>query len=95
MANSAIEDYQTMIQGLTKYMQSLQENCQTLKQAGQVYDQGINDSSSKVYRAKIEKLCAQIDPPAIERVEKLRQNLQQQMEQLIEMQRQLAQEMNE
>ena len=84
-----------MIQGLTKYMSSLQENCQTLKQAAQIYDQGINDSSSRVYRAKIEKLCAQIDPPVIERVEALKRNLQQQLEQLIEMQRQISQEMNE
>lgn len=95
MANSEIQDYQTMIQGLTKYMSSLQENCQTLKQAGQIYDQGINDDSSRVYRAKIDKLCAQIDPPAIERVETLRKNLQQQLEQLIEMKKQLSQEMNE
>lgn len=93
--NSKIQDYETMISGLQKYMSSLQEHCQTLKQAAQTYDTGVNDRSSHVYRKKIEKLCLQIDPVTIEKIEKLKKNLEIQLEQLIAMERQLAAEENE
>lgn len=95
MANSAIEDFETMITGLRQYKSSLQENCQTLNQAAQTYDEGINDKSSHVYRKKIDRLCKAIDPLTIEKIERLERNLQQQLEQLIEMEKQLAAEENE
>lgn len=41
------------------------------------------------------KLCGQIDPITIEKIDKLKKNLQAQMEQLIEMERQLDAEENE
>lgn len=94
-ANSKIEDFETMINGLQKYMSSLQEHSQTLKQAAETYDAGINDRSSNVYKKKIDKLCAQIDPATIGRVDKLKKNLQAQLEHLIEMEKQLAAEENE
>lgn len=95
MANAAIEDYNTMIQGLTKYMNELEENCSTLNKAVQLYDEGVNDRTSQVYRMKVEKLCQQINPNILDRVDKLRTNLLQQVEKLEEMEIQLQQEMNE
>ena len=94
-ANSKIQDFQTMINGLQTYMSSLQEHSQTLKQAAETYNSGINDRSSNVYIKKIDKLCGQIDPITIEKIDKLKKNLQAQMEQLIEMERQLDAEENE
>ena len=89
-ANSKIQDFQTMINGLQTYMSSLQEHSQALKQAAETYNSGIN-----VYKKKIDKLCGQIDPITIEKIDKLKKNLQAQMEQLIEMERQLDAEENE
>ena len=94
-ANSKIQDFQTMINGLQTYMSSLPEHSQTLKQAAETYNSGINDRSSNVYKKKIDKLCGKIDPITIEKIDKLKKNLQAQMEQLIEMERQLDAEENE
>lgn len=93
--NSEIADFETMINGLQKYMSSLQEHSQALKRAAEIYDAGINDRSSNVYKKKINKLCAQIDPATIEKVDKLKKNLEAQLEQLIAMEQQLIAEENE
>ena len=53
-ANSKIQDFQTMINGLQTYMSSLQEHSQALKQAAETYNSGINDRSSNVYKKKID-----------------------------------------
>lgn len=94
-ANSEIADFETMISGLQKYMSSLQEHSRTLKEAAKTYDDGINDRSSNVYKKKIDKLCKQIDPDMVERVDQLKKNLEAQLEELKHMKKQLDDEENE
>lgn len=93
--NAKIQDYETMINGLQKYMSSLEEHSKNLKEAVKLYDDGVNDRSSNVYRKKIDKLCSQIDPVMIEKVDNLKKNLEAQREQLLIMLHHLEQEENE
>lgn len=86
--NSEKEGYQTMIEGLARYISSLQEYSQTLKMAGETYDEGVNDRTSHVYRSKIEKLCKRIDPVIIEEVNNLKKNLEEQLAHIIWMEEQ-------
>jgi len=93
--NSKKEDFQTMINGLQNYISSLEENTQELKRSAELYDRGINDRSSHVYKEKIDKLCNQINPSMVERVEILKKNLEEQLEELIGIEEMLEREENE
>lgn len=95
MANSKVEDYRTMISGLEKYISSLQEHSQALKEAVELYDKGVNDRTSGVYKAKIDKLCDQNIAPQIERVQRLKKNLEDQLEPLVIIDGIVAKEENE
>lgn len=95
MANSEIKDYEIMINGLGKYISSLQEHSQTLKEAVELYDKGVNDRTSKVYKAKIDKLCDENITPQIERIQRLKKNLEEQWEELKHIKKILEEEANE
>ena len=60
-----------------------------------MYDKGVNDRTSRVYKAKIDKLCDQNIAPQIERVQRLKKNLEEQREMLMSMDRILVEEENE
>lgn len=83
--NSKIEDFDYLIQSLKIYQSSIEESCQVLTEAVRLYDEGINDRTSKICRKKITKMCERINPHIIERIDCLLKYLISQREQLAEM----------
>ena len=78
--NSKIADFETMIEGLKKYQSSLREECEEIRETVEKYARGVGDKPSEKVYEKVQRISQKIDPEAVEKVQKLKKNLEEQLE---------------